>query len=134
MTHGQKDSESAKPSEGLKWKENIMSRNESDDQLEAEVAERLKRVMAPIEEALLRQLTEKAHEDTTLHLAGVRNDLKARGVDGDGLDDKLRDEEFDFRAEKAQWVKEELELQLDAERTLRRALIEKEVLAERGDV
>jgi hypothetical protein len=133
MPHRQKDHESAKPSEGLKWKENTMSRDESEDQLEAEVVKRLEREMAPIEEAMRRRLTEKAEQDITSHLAGMRNDLQAQGVDGDDLEDKLRDVELDFRAEKFQRVEEELGLCLDAERTLRRALIEKEVLAERSD-
>jgi hypothetical protein len=132
MTHGQKDSESAKPSEGLKWKENIMSRDESEDQLEAEVVERLEREMAPIEEALHRRLTEKAEEDVVSDLARLRADLEARGVDGDDLENKLRDEELDRRAEKVQEVENELGLHLDAERTLRRALIQKDVLAELG--
>jgi hypothetical protein len=110
-----------------------MNRDESKDQLEAEVVRRLEREMAPIEEAARRRLTAKAEEDITLHLAGVRNDLEARAVCGDDLEDKLRDVELDFRAERFQRVEEELGLRLDAERTLRRALIEKEVLAERGD-
>jgi hypothetical protein len=110
-----------------------MSRDESEDQLEAEVVERLERVMAPIEEALLRQLTEKAEEDITSQLAGLRDDLEAQGVDGDALEDKLRDAELDLRAEKVQEVEAELGLHLDPERTLRRALIQKDVLAERGD-
>ena len=125
--------ESAKPSEGLKWKDNIMSRDESEHQLEPEVAERLEREMAPIEEALRRRLTEKADDEITSRLGHLRDDLEAQGVDGDDLEDKLRDEELDLRAEMVQEVEEELGLQLDAERTLRRALIQKEVLAERGD-
>ena len=54
-------------------------------------------------------------------------------MDGDVLEDKLRDKELDLRAEKDQVVEEELGLRLDAERTLRRAMIQKEVLAELGD-
>jgi hypothetical protein len=133
MPHRHEDRESAKPSEGLKCKDTSMSRDESEDQLEPEVVERLEREMAPIEEAVRRRLTEKAEEDITSHLAHLRDDLEAQGVDGDALEDKLSDAELDLRAEKVQAVEEELGLRLDAERTLRRALIQKEVLAERGD-
>jgi hypothetical protein len=133
MPHRQKDRESPKPSEGLKWKDNIMSRDESEDQLESEVDERLEREMAPIEEAQRWRLTEKAEKDITTRLARLRHDLEAQGVDGDDLADKLREKELDFRAETDQLVEEELGLRLDAERTLRRALIQKEVVAEGGD-
>jgi hypothetical protein len=125
--------ESAKPSEGLKWKDNIMSRDESEDQLEPEVVERLEREMAPIEEALRRRLTERAEEEINSRLGRLRDELEAQGVDGDNLEDKRRDKELDLRAEKDQLVEEELGLHLDAERTLRRAMIQKEVLAELGD-
>jgi hypothetical protein len=83
-----------------------MSRDDSEDQLEPEVVERLEREMAPIEEALRRRLMEKAEEDISSHLARVRDDLKAQGLDGERLEDKLRDKELDFRAEKDQLVEE----------------------------
>jgi hypothetical protein len=114
-------------------KDTIMRRDESEDPLGREVAARLEREMGPIEEAERRRLTEKAEEDITSHLARLRDDLEAQGVVGDALEDKLRDAELDGRAESVREVEEELGLQMDPERTLRRAMIQKEVLAELGD-